>query len=130
MAKILVIDDQPEILLAIRKILEAEGHQVLQASDGNEALTSFKADPPDLVITDLFMPGKDGIEFLLELKTVSPASRVIAMSGGGVLPREEILEFADVLGAHTLLRKPFSREEVLDAIGKVLDQELESRPGR
>jgi len=68
MASILIVDDQPEILRALRRILESQGHTVTEAQDGKAAIQRFAVQPTDLVFTDMFMPEMDGIEFILELR--------------------------------------------------------------
>lgn len=122
MASILIVDDQPEILRALRRILESQGHTVTEAQDGKAAIQRFAVQPTDLVFTDMFMPEMDGIEFILELRKAFPETRVIAMSGGGILPRDQILDNADVLGADVLLRKPFTTQKVLEVVDGVLEQ--------
>lgn len=120
MARILIIDDEPEVLRVLKRILEKEGHSVAEAPDGEAALQQFEGHPADLVITDIFMPGMDGIEFLMHVRTAFPQARVVAMSGGGILPRDQILGDATHLGAHVVLQKPFTREEVLQAVEQAL----------
>lgn len=121
MAKILIVDDQPELLGILRRILEKEGHSVSDAKNGVVALRHCASEPCDLVITDLFMPEVDGIQLFLELKRSSPDTRVIAMSGGvSLFPRDQILQVADLLGADSLLKKPFTREDVVEAVNGML----------
>jgi CheY-like chemotaxis protein len=72
------------------------------------------------VITDIFMPGMDGIEFLVHVRTNFPDARVLAMSGGGILSRDQALNDAVLLGADQILQKPFSKEEVLKAVDRIL----------
>lgn len=120
MADILIIDDDAEILRALRKVLEAEGHSVTEAQDGKTALRHFAGDPADLVISDVYMPEMDGIEFLIRLKEAFPETRVIAMSGGGHLPKDRVLGAASELGAEGILEKPFTVEEVLKVVEQVL----------
>jgi two-component system response regulator (stage 0 sporulation protein F) len=121
MARILIVDDQPEVLRGLCRILEEEGHTVSEAENGVVALRQCASESFDLVITDMFMPEVDGIELFLELKRSSPEVGVIAMSGGGSLfPRDQILQYADVLGADSLLEKPFSREGVVEAVNRLV----------
>ena len=121
MADILIIDDEPGVLRVLRKILEGEGHSVTEAPDGEVALRHFEGKPADLVITDIFMPGMDGIEFLVHVRKTFPDARVLAMSGGGLLSRDQALSDASLLGADQILQKPFSKEEVMEAVTRTLD---------
>jgi CheY-like chemotaxis protein len=123
MADILIIDDEPGVLRILRKILESAGHSVTEAPDGEVALRTFEGKPADLVITDIFMPAMDGIEFLVTIRKTFPDAKVLAMSGGGLLSRDQALGDASLLGADQILRKPFSREEVLEAVDRILASE-------
>ena len=120
MADILIIDDEPGVLKVLRKILEGAGHHVTAAPDGEVALRHFEDQPADLVITDIFMPGMDGIEFLVSIRKTSPDARILAMSGGGILSRDQALSDAALLGADQILHKPFSVTEVLEAVDRML----------
>ena len=120
MADILIIDDDPAVLGILRRILEEAGHSVTDAPDGEVALRHYEGKPADLVITDIFMPGMDGIEFLVYIRKTFPAARVLAMSGGGILSRDQALSDASLLGADEILQKPFSKAEVLEAVDKTL----------
>ena len=121
MADILIIDDDAEILRVLRKVLEAEGHSVTEASDGKTALRHFAGDPAELVISDVYMPEMDGIEFLIRLKEAFPETRVIAMSGGGYLSKDRILGAASMLGAEGILEKPFTVAEVVNVVEEALE---------
>ena len=110
MARVLVIDDDARVRSVVRRLVEAEGHEVQEAENGKVGLERFDADPADLVITDIFMPEMDGIEVLLTLRKRSPHTRLVAMSGGGLLPAREMLRTAEVLGAVSVIEKPFDIE--------------------
>ena len=120
MADILIIDDEPGVLGVLRKILEAAGHTVTDAPDGRVALAHYEGKPADLVITDIFMPGMDGIEFLVHIRKTFPEARVLAMSGGGLLSRDQALSDAALLGADQILQKPFTQNDVLEAVTRTL----------
>jgi CheY-like chemotaxis protein len=120
MARILIIDDDPDILRLLRRILESRGHTVLEAADGSTALRHFAGNPADLVLTDIFMPHMDGIELIMRVKEAFPEARVVAMSGGGRLPMSNVLGAASMLGAEDVLAKPFTADEVLAAVDRVL----------
>lgn len=120
MAHILVIDDEAPIRAMLQQVLERSGHEVAVATEGAEGLTLFRAKPADLVITDIFMPEKEGIETILELRKQSPQTKIIAISGGGRAGKLDFLTTAKNLGAHQTLAKPFERQELLDAVNAVL----------
>ncbi len=120
MARILIIDDDPSVLDVLGKILLLDGHRVEKVSDGRSALRAVAARPPDLVITDIYMPEMDGIEILVSLAEVGPHIPVIAISGGAWGDTEFVLEDASQLGAAATLAKPFEVDEVRDVVREVL----------
>src|SRR5882762_1404088 len=99
MARIMVIDDHEAARTAIRRTLEAAGHDVVEASDGERALTLLAARGADLVITDIFMPEQDGIVTLRRLQKEFPGVKVIAISGGDSTGRLDLRKDAELLGA-------------------------------
>jgi two-component system chemotaxis response regulator CheY len=115
MALILVIDDESGIRNFVKLLLEEEGHSVLEAEDGDVGFQLFRRHNPEVVIVDLFMPAKDGLETIREIVKQSPAVKIIAMSGGGTFGID-LLEIAGVLGATKVMRKPFQSRELLDAV--------------
>ena len=121
LARILVADDEAEIRVALRLVLEAAGHDVLEASDGAVALKAFAATPTDLVLCDLFMPTKDGLETIVELVRRFPDAKIIAMSGGGATGLVGLLPAARRLGAAAVIHKPFRAAELLEVIRGVLE---------
>lgn len=116
MADILIIDDHEAIRRSLRKILEALGHTVREAADGQTALRHFAGKPADLVFTDIFMPGMDGIEFLTRVREAFPEARIIAMSGGGLMESTGVLKAASALGAVAVLQKPMDVETIRAAV--------------
>jgi CheY-like chemotaxis protein len=117
MKSILVIDDEEQMVCVVREILESEGYRVLAASNGEEGLRLFCLEPADLVITDIFMAEKDGLETLRALRRLSPSAEVIAMSGGcSKMEGFQALDFAQALGATHTLKKPFDRRDLLDVV--------------
>lgn len=122
MAHILVIDDEQGMREAIQKMLERAGHRVSLASNGKEGLARVANAPPDLVITDVFMPEKDGIETTIALSKSHPAVKIIAVSGGGRRSNFDFLETARRLGAHGSLQKPMRMKELLDMVGRLLGE--------
>lgn len=120
MAKILLVDDDDLLRKMLRLTLARMGHVVIEARDGNEALQHCRAELPDLVITDVIMPGKEGLETIGELRRVHPAVKVIAMSGGGRVMADDYLKIAKLMGAASTLAKPFSAESLAAEIATVL----------
>jgi CheY-like chemotaxis protein len=120
MAAVLVIDDNATFREFCRMVLEAALHVVVEAPDGKEGLEAFERERPDLVLCDLFMPEQDGLGVIRELRRLSPATRVVAMSGGGTRAKGDFLETARAMGASDTLSKPFGREELLEAVAKAL----------
>ena len=119
MATILVIDDDADVRAGIRRILERAGHLVVEAEDGRAAM-DLSHDPPDLVITDINMPEMDGIEVILSLAEDEEEIPIIAVSGGGKLPKELLLSSADALGAVRSLAKPFEMTDLVAAVDAAL----------
>lgn len=100
-------------------MLEAAGHKVVVAEDGLQAPKILATNPVEVVITDLLMPERDGLEFITEVRKKYPSIKIIAMSGGGHIARDSYLRIAKNFGAHVLLEKPFSQSGVLNAIEAV-----------
>lgn len=117
---ILMIDDNEQLRDLLRAALLKMGYEVTSASNGAEAIDAIAKTSFDVVITDLLMPEKDGIEVIGELRRRQPHARIVAMSGGGRGSREHYLQTAKGLGAHALLGKPFSVTE----LGAALDTAL------
>lgn len=121
MGKILVIDDVEAIRQAMAIVLENEGHEVLQACDGLDGIRRLREDEVDLLITDVLMPGADGIEVIKAVRQHNPNLRVIAMSGGGnQLPAGFSLKMAQAFGAKAVLYKPFENAELVQMVRTVL----------
>jgi DNA-binding response OmpR family regulator len=118
LAQILVIDDEPQVRRLLQTILERAGHDVFEAADGMEGLMTARARQPDLVVTDILMPNKEGIETIRELRREVPALPILVISGdpGSAL----YLEMAKLLGAHAALTKPFRATELLRAVEGLL----------
>lgn len=130
MQKILVIDDEPHILLMLKKMLERHDFEIEMATNGAEGLSLFKLSTPDLVITDIIMPEMEGLETIREMKRIKPDLKIIAMSGGGKVSADSYLKIAGIFGASKSLAKPFTMNEMLLAVqdlitGESKDSELE-----
>lgn len=119
-AAILLVDDNQAFRDAAHCYLNRAGHIVYSARNGNEALTRFLQFQPGLVITDMLMPDKDGIETILELKRLTPTVPIIAISGGGLLPPRMNLHVARRLGAIRVLTKPILLTLLLETVRAVL----------
>lgn len=126
MATVLVIDDDPHIRRVLRKAIEREGHSVVEAEDGKVALRRFVGEPADLVITDIYMPEMDGFEFLMRIRETFPETKLVAMSGGGVIAANEVLKAASALGAVAVIQKPFGLDVVRKILSNFAPQELAS----
>lgn len=120
MSRILVIDDELPLRRVLRRTLERAGHTVLDAPDGRKGLALWRREPFDVVVTDIFMPEKDGIEVILEMKHAAAKLKIIAMSGGGRrgLPDWDLSALA--LGADRVLLKPFDQRTFLLTVQEVL----------
>ena len=116
MSKILIIDDERLVRLTLRKILERAGYEVIEAANGSEGIKRHQEEPADLIITDIIMPEKEGLETIIELRQRQPTLKIIAISGGGRAGPESYLEMARQFGAEHVFEKPFSPKEVLATI--------------
>lgn len=116
MAHVLVIDDDEDHRILAREILEREGHQVEVAVDGQDGLRRFGRKRPDVVLTDIHMPGLDGHAVIEALKVLHADVPIIAVSGGGARDKDELLLEAMRLGAVEVITKPFDFRQLLGAV--------------
>ncbi len=117
MANVLVIDDEEQLRDLLSQMLVRDGHIVKTACDGVAGINMIKEFQPDLVITDIIMPNKDGITVITDLLSISPGTPVIAISGGlRAVTASFNLESAELLGVKGILAKPFTRDELRKAI--------------
>jgi DNA-binding response OmpR family regulator len=121
LGRVLVIDDDDAMRSTVRRILERDGHQVSEAANGEKGLQVFRAEGADVVVTDLIMPDKEGIETILDLRAEAPGVRILAMSGGDGLDKGR-LEDAQSLGADASLSKPFTVDQLRQAVRELLDR--------
>ena len=121
--RVLIVDDDPGIRRVLHILLSRQGYQVSQARDGVEALRLWRDQGSDLVITDLHMPEKNGIETIVELLSAKPGTRIIAMSGGGQTRRLDLLSNASMLGAVLTIEKPFTLDEMMSMVRRALSVE-------
>jgi CheY-like chemotaxis protein len=121
MGRVLVIDDDSAMRGTVRRILERDGHEVIDAPDGRRGLEIFRAQGADVVVTDLIMPEKEGIETIIELRAASDDVRILAISGGDRVSRGlGRLKDAESLGADASLAKPFTVDQLRDAVAQLL----------
>ena len=120
MSKVLVVDDDPIVLDSIVMALDSDGHKVFAAPDGRKAVAMQHETPADIVITDIFMPEKDGLETIRELRRDFPGLKIIAISGEGTRMPVDGLYCARELGANCTLVKPFTHSQLRQAIDDVL----------
>lgn len=120
MTKILVIDDDALVRDLIAHILEIAGYLPVLASNGREGIARFKSDEPALVITDILMPEKEGIETILDIRRLRQDVKIIAISGGGVSGAVEFLDMAAKLGASAAIAKPFKPAALISMVAQLL----------
>jgi YesN/AraC family two-component response regulator len=120
MARVLIIEDEALVRDTLRQYLAKGGHEVLEAENGERGLEVFKASSPELVISDVHMPAKEGISTLCEIRELGPGTKIIMISGGGRSGSTDHLDQARQLGAAATLRKPFRKAAILDAVERVL----------
>ncbi len=121
--RILIIDDEPTALEVLTKILQYEGYDVVTAANGAEGVELFRKTPCDLVITDMVMPVKDGLQTILDLREDVPDLPVIAISGGGAISKERYLAVAGYLERVATIAKPFSVESIIKTVADLLAPE-------
>jgi DNA-binding response OmpR family regulator len=122
-ARILIIDDDDQLRHMLCQALEQAGYEAVEARDGQEGLEQYRAAPTDLIITDILMPGKEGLETIMELRREVPEVKIIAISGGGQTGNMTFLEVARYLGAQRAFQKPFELRELLSAVREVLESQ-------
>jgi DNA-binding response OmpR family regulator len=122
MARILLIDDDEPVRQMLRATLTSAGHTVEEACDGKEGIARYHPDHTNLVITDLIMPEKDGLETIAELKWKYPSVKILAVSGGSRMCPADQLNVAKKMGADHILAKPFSTAKLLAIINELIDE--------
>ncbi|HVA14099.1 MAG TPA: response regulator [Stellaceae bacterium] len=120
MKKILVIDDNMVVRNTIVQMLESEGYEVVSAEDGRRGLCVFRAEHPDLVVTDIIMPEKEGIETIRDIRGEAPDAKIIAISGGGRIGNTDFLKIARQLGASDVVAKPLDPDHFLEIVKSCL----------
>lgn len=120
--RILIVDDDEALRRALARMLRARGYEVDEAGDAPEALGAIDRKSPDVVLTDIMMPGGDGVELINAIRGRTPRPGILAMSGRGSMGALDLLHLAEKLGADLSLNKPFSTDELMLALA-----ELEAR---
>ncbi len=123
MPRVLIIEDDISFRATLRQILEQAGHTVFEAPDGQKGLALWHREQTDVVVTDLYMPEKDGIHVLLEIKRFATPTKVIVMCGGGLRSVIDWGDSARSLGAYAVLEKPVDTETLLTVIQDAVRQE-------
>ncbi|MCK5672225.1 MAG: response regulator [Spirochaetales bacterium] len=120
MPKILLIDDNDSFRKMLAEMLIRAGHEILEAENGIIGIDLFNKNPGELVITDMYMPKKNGQEVIIELRKNYPNVKIIAISGGGDRGSMEFLKDTRNLGADKYLSKPFTMKKLLETVGTLL----------
>ena len=120
MARILIIDDEQDFRRTVRAFLEAEDHEVFEASNGINGMEEFRNVQPELVVTDILMPHQDGIETIRQIRQIAPDVKIIAISGGGQFSASAFLMIADDSGANRSLEKPIRRNRFMAEVNQLL----------
>ncbi len=128
MATILITDDDPTLRAIAIELLAADGHRVLEAGDGDEALQILDTEAVDLLVLDMLMPNKDGLETILELRRRKTPIRILAISSGGSMNLDSLLRTAMVFGADRLMSKPLRLSTFASTVADMLAQPLPPCP--
>lgn len=124
MATILITDDDPTLRAIASELLAADGHRLLEAADGDEALQILEGEAVDLLVLDMLMPNKDGLETILELRRRKTPIRILAISSGGSMDLDSLLRTAMVFGADRLMSKPLRISTFASTVAEMLAQPL------
>ena len=122
MIKILIVDDEVQIRESLKIFLERNGYTISVAADGAEALNIISSETFNLVVMDIIMPEKDGVELLVEIRKDYKNLPVIAMTGGGRIGKQNYLQMAKALGASAVLTKPYDLDDFLMVINELLNE--------
>lgn len=120
MANVLIIEDDIDFRKNLNALLKSAGYEVIEAQNGKEGVRKYRDNPTDLVITDIFMPEKEGLETIMDIKTEFPASKIIAMSEMGKVCHHHYLDTAKTFGATKTLKKTIGEAELLSIVDDLL----------
>jgi CheY-like chemotaxis protein len=129
-ARILVIDDDKQLREVVSRALQRAGHTVVEAEGGRAGVRLYRDQGADLIITDIFMPERDGLETILELRREFPGVKIVAVSGGDSTGRIDLREEARLFGALRTLRKPFQPGELVKVVAELLGETEPRNPTR
>jgi len=121
MAKILIVDDDPDVLHLLVTVLRNAGHFVQASGDGRAGIRHFERSRPDLVITDIVMPERDGMEVIVKMRSLEPSLPIVAISGNADSDEGGYLRVAGRLGANRTLSKPFRPSELMEVVDELLE---------
>ena len=122
MMRILIVDDEEMVREGLALVLQHAGYEVAMAENGRVALEQFQRKPADLVITDILMPEREGLETIADLRAINPALKIVAISGGARFGKIDVLNVALNFGADATLRKPVSNKQLLRVVRECLSQ--------
>lgn len=128
MARILVVDDDPTIRAVAQELLRKSGHELFEAADGDEALLLAATTPIDLIVLDMLMPNKDGIETIQAVKRDHPETRILAISSGGRMDGSTLLKLASAFGADETMLKPLRLATFAVIVDALLEREAGPSP--
>ncbi|MEJ2629229.1 MAG: response regulator [bacterium] len=117
-----MIDDEKVVRMAIKHKLLKEGHEVIEAEDGDDGIAKYRENPTDLIITDIIMPNKEGIETIKDLNDEFPDAKIVAMSGGGKINSQNYLDIVKKLNIIDVFEKSFEWEEMIKIVRKIFPQ--------
>lgn len=117
--RVLVIDDDDQVRGMLCEMLKNAGYEAMDADNGRTGLNQLRQAPCDILITDIFMPEKEGIETIIEARREFPHLKILAVSGGSPLMPTDFLATAKIVGAHMTLQKPILQRELLDALDRM-----------
>lgn len=129
MPKILVVDDDPDVRAYMKEVLVNSGYEADAASNGRDAMRVRKNQHCDLLITDMMMPMAEGLSKIQKFRRRNPDTKVIAMSGGGVLDMRDCLSNALLFGADATLEKPIRSEALLNTVGDLISSDCKLLTG-
>jgi len=119
-AAVLVVDDDIDLLRTLARRFHSAGSRVTVAKDGDEALARFHHSTPAVVVTDILMPNREGLDTIMKMKARSPEVKILAISGGGLMDAACVLDLAHRLGADAVLPKPFRADQLLEAVRNLI----------
>ena len=121
--RVLVVDDNADVLSSMDLILSGAGHETRTCDDTRRAIELNREEPADVLITDIFMPGVDGLETITEFRSIWPNLKIVAMSGGGNISKRDYLSVALKIGADAMVRKPFEPQALLELVRQLVPRQ-------